>query len=143
MANSLEARVPFLDHELFDACFRLPDDYKLHGTDKKVIFKRVMRGLVPDENIDKKKKGFLAPVNKWLRTDMNDYVRDLLLSDRCLSRGYFSREGMRLILDLHDRGREDYGRHIFCLVLLETWFRVFVDPVPRFPSGGHESRAVV
>jgi asparagine synthase (glutamine-hydrolysing) len=134
MANSLEARVPFLDHELFGECFKLPDKYKLNGTNKKLIFKAAMRGLVPDENIDKKKKGFLAPVNQWLRTDMNDYVHDLLMSDTCLSRGYFTREGMQHVLDLHDSGREDYGRHIFCLVLLETWFRVFIDAEPRRPG---------
>lgn len=127
MANSLEARVPFLDHELVSGCFRLPDDMKIRGTQKKYVFKRALEGLVPRENIYKKKKGFLAPTNEWLRSDMGGYIEDLLMSDRALARGYFSADGIRELLDKHKSGREDFGRHLFCLALLEIWFRVFID----------------
>lgn len=127
MANSLEARVPFLDHELVSECFRLPDSMKMRGAQRKYLLKRAVHGLVPDENIYKKKMGFLSPGGEWLRGSLSDYVNELLLSDRAISRGYFSRDGVRSLIDLNASGREEYGRHIFCLMMLEVWFRVFVD----------------
>ena len=127
MANSLEARSPFLDHELVQFAADVPVDLKLRGMTTKWILKEALRGLVPDEIIRRPKHGFGVPVGRWFRTDLAGYVRETLLSRRALERGYFREDGLRWLLDQHQAGKRDFGHQLWTLLTLEVWHQVFVD----------------
>jgi asparagine synthase (glutamine-hydrolysing) len=89
MANSLEARCPFLDQEFLEFSCAIPTKLKLKGMTTKYILKRALQGIVPQQIIDRKKHGFGVPVGRWFRTSLNGYLHETLLSDVALARGYF------------------------------------------------------
>jgi asparagine synthase (glutamine-hydrolysing) len=74
MAVGLEARVPFLDHELFELAMSVPQDVKTKIGTLKYILKKAVRNVIPDEIIDRKKQGFGVPVNDWCYTKFGEYV---------------------------------------------------------------------
>src|SRR5436853_2542834 len=78
MANSLEARVPLLDHKVVEFAASLPPHLKLKGLTRKYLLKKVGRTLLPPQVIDRKKQGFPIPISAWLRTEARSYVQDLL-----------------------------------------------------------------
>jgi asparagine synthase (glutamine-hydrolysing) len=127
MANSLEARSPFLDQELLEFAARIPSHLKLRGRTTKYILKKAVEGLVPGEIIRRKKHGFGVPVGRWFRTDLKDYAREMLLSSLALRRGYFKEEALRRLIDEHQSGKRDHGHRLWALLTLEMWHRVFID----------------
>lgn len=127
MAHGLEARSPFLDHELAQWAAGLPIDLKLQGTTTKYLLKRAMRGLVPDGIIYRPKHGFGVPVGRWFRSDLSGYVRETLLSSRALDRGYFRPDGLRWLVEQHQTGQRDFGHQLWTLLTLEVWHRIFLD----------------
>ncbi len=127
MAVALEARSPFLDHEFMEFAARLPARLKLDGRKTKVILKRALRGIVPDEVLDRRKMGFNAPVDQWLRGELREMSHDLLLSRRSLERGYFQRTFVERMLREHSQGTRNWHTQIWNLMMLESWHRSFVD----------------
>ncbi len=127
MAVALEARSPFLDHEFMEFAARLPARLKLDGRRTKVILKRALRGIVPDDVLDRRKMGFNAPVDQWLRGELRDMSHDLLLSRRSLARGYFQRAFVERMLREHAQGTRNWHTQIWNLMMLESWHRSFVD----------------
>lgn len=127
MAASVEARCPFLDHELIEFAASLPDAYKLNKTTGKVILRRAMDSRLPQAVLSGPKKGFPLPLKQWFRGTLAQPVRDLLLSDRSLARGYVRPEYVRNMLSAHKSGWEDYSRRIFSLLILELWHRKYID----------------
>ncbi|MBN1562316.1 MAG: asparagine synthase (glutamine-hydrolyzing) [Anaerolineae bacterium] len=128
MAPSLEARAPFLDHKLVELAARIPSNLKLQGSTTKHILKEAAAGLLPDEIIHRKKHGFGVPVGRWFREGLRDYARDMLLDPVALQRGYFREAAVQQLLDDHINGRRNYGQHIWLLLTLEWWHRLFIDP---------------
>src|SRR5204863_1139587 len=90
MANSLEARSPFLDHRLVEFCAALPSSYKLRGRTSKWLLRRLMRDRLPPEVLTRSKMGFGVPVGEWLRGDLRPLLEDTVLSSRATQRGYFN-----------------------------------------------------
>jgi asparagine synthase (glutamine-hydrolysing) len=131
MAHGLEARSPFLDHEFMEFAARLPEDMKLAGGRTKVALKRALRGLVPAEVLNRRKMGFNAPVDRWLRTDLKELSYDLLLSIRARGRGYFQPRFVERMLDEHADGTRNWHTQIWNLMMLESWHRTFVDDAAR------------
>ncbi len=127
MAVSLEARVPLLDHKLIEFVTRIPASLKMRGVETKHIFKRAVRGLVPDEILDRPKQGFGLPIQKWINQELRDYIRDILFSQRARERGYFKQSHIELLYAEHDRGRRDNTGHLWTLFMLELWHRTFAD----------------
>jgi len=127
MANSLEARCPFLDHELLEFSCRIPSELKLKGMTTKYILKRALQGIVPQEIIDRKKHGFGVPVGRWFRTSLKSYVRETLLSPGALQRGYFREPTLRRLIGEHETGKRDHGHRLWGLLTLEIWQRMFID----------------
>jgi asparagine synthase (glutamine-hydrolysing) len=127
MAVSLEARVPLLDHKLIEFVTRIPASLKMKGLETKHIFKRAVRGLVPDEILDRPKQGFGLPIQKWINQELREYIRDILFSQRARERGYFKQSYVELLYDEHDRGRRDNTGHLWTLFMLELWHRTFAD----------------
>ncbi|QPC83593.1 asparagine synthase (glutamine-hydrolyzing) [Phototrophicus methaneseepsis] len=133
MAASLEARAPFMDHELVELAARVPLNLKLNGRNTKYILKEVARGLLPDAIIDRKKHGFGAPLGAWLRQD-SGLVRDVLLSQQARQRGLLSMPAVEKLITEHESGQRDHGYRLWALLTLETWYHLFVDaPQPVMP----------
>lgn len=127
MANSLEARCPFLDHELLEFACTIPSELKLKGMTTKYILKRALQGIVPQEIIRRKKHGFGVPVGRWFRTSLNSYLHETLLSREALARGYFHEATLRRLIAEHESGKRDHGHRLWSLLTLEIWHRMFID----------------
>jgi asparagine synthase (glutamine-hydrolysing) len=126
MANSVELRVPFLDHKVLEFAASLPGHYKVRGLATKYVAKRALRNRVPKEILKRKKAGFPVPYARWLKTDMKDWLRDVLLDGKTMGRGYFKRAGIEHLIsaDLTSGG---YSKELFSLAVLELWHRAFLD----------------
>ena len=127
MANSLEARVPFLDHQLMEFIATIPSSLKLRGTVAKYILKEAFKEFLPEVIFKRRKMGFGVPVSRWFRNELKDYVYEILLDSRTLNRGYFKKEGIERVLNDHIELRYDHSAKIWALLFLEIWFRVFID----------------
>jgi len=127
MANSLEARAPFLDHKVIEFAATLPEKLKMRPFETKSLLKKVAARLVPKEVIYRKKMGFRVPVRNWLRGEMKEFVSDILLSEKCLNRGIVKPEAINTYLEEHLEMRHDHGRQLWTLLMLELWFNRFID----------------
>jgi asparagine synthase (glutamine-hydrolysing) len=127
MAVSLEARSPFLDHRLMEFAASLPAGYKLRRLTTKHLLKRALRGLLPPENLSRSKMGFGVPIGRWMRTDLNDFLRANVLSEKALNRGYFRPKVVRQLVDDHAEGRRDYSSQLWTLLMLELWHQELLD----------------
>lgn len=133
MANSLELRVPLLDHKVLEFAASLPSSFKVHGFATKYILKSVFRRRIPEAILNRKKTGFPVPYARWLRTELKDWMRDLLFDRRTMNRGYFERTSIEsLVSQYESSGR--FSKEIFSLVALELWHRSFLEQRPELSS---------
>jgi asparagine synthase (glutamine-hydrolysing) len=137
MANSLEARVPFLDHELVEEVAKIPFRLKLRGSTAKYILKKAYSDFLPETILKRKKMGFGVPLARWFRKELKEFSREILLDPQTLGRGYFKKEGIERMLDDHTRERYDHSAKIWALLFLEMWFGVFVDKGVNLISTGN------
>jgi asparagine synthase (glutamine-hydrolysing) len=126
MANSVELRVPFLDHKLLEFAARLPRNQKVRGWAMKYLAKRALRGHVPREILSRRKAGFPIPYQFWFRNSLRKWALEILLDGKTLSRGYFKRSAIEQMMK-QDLGDPACSREIFSLVVLELWHRAFID----------------
>lgn len=130
MAKGLEARSPLLDHRLMEFAARLPPHWKLNGQDKKHLFKKVLRTFLPADIVDRPKKGFSVPMDAWLRGELRELMRDLLLGPRLRARGYFQMDTVERMVADHSSGRRSWRQQLWALMMLEMWHRKFIDSRP-------------
>ncbi len=129
MANGLESRSPFLDHKFMEMTAQIPANLKLKGlNNKKYILKKALeKDLVPKEILYRKKMGFGVPIEHWFRNEMKDYIYEILLSNRAISRNLFKKENIKKLLDTHVNTKINHAYRIWALLTLELWFREFFD----------------
>jgi len=127
MAVSLESRVPLLDHKLIEFAATVPSSLKLRGGTSKYLLRRILEKRVPRSIVDAPKHGFTLPVGEWLRGPLAGLTTDLLFDGRLHDRGLFRDKGLRRLWDEHRTGRRDHRHRLWSLVMLELWFREFVD----------------
>jgi len=127
MANSLEARSPFLDHQLMEFVASIPPGLKLRGRKTKYVLKMALNRLLPGKILERKKMGFGVPIAHWFRNQLMDYVYGILLDETATRRGYFCKESIRKLLDAHTRMRQDHSARIWALLNLELWHQMFID----------------
>jgi len=129
MAWSLEARVPFLDHKLVELAMAAPESLKRQ--DFKLILKKIARGLVPDEVIDRPKGYFPMPALKYVRDDFYDMMKSVLLSEPAQKRGVFQADYIEALL-ADPEGEQSFtaikGSKLWHATLLELWLQRHVDP---------------
>jgi asparagine synthase (glutamine-hydrolysing) len=126
MANSIELRVPFLDHRLLEFAARLPRNQKVRGWKMKYLLKKAVAKHVPSEILRRRKLGFPVPYVKWIRHGLKDLVADILFDSKTISRGYFQKEAVNALVQSNARSGR-FAAEIFSLVILELWHRAFVD----------------
>ena len=127
MAVSLEARSPFLDHHVIEFAASLPQHLKLRRLTGKYLLKKVLRKLLPSENLTRRKMGFGVPIGHWFRGKMQPFLREVILSEKALGRGLFKPEAVKQLVDLHVRAERDYSHQLWTLLMLELWFNRFID----------------
>jgi len=126
MANSIELRVPLLDHKLLEFAASLPPEFKVRGRETKRVLKAAFAKVLPPEIIQRKKAGFPVPYEGWLSNGLSGNVADILLSDRATSRNYFQKSEVQRVLAANSQ----YGRlakEVFCLLALELWLQTFAE----------------
>jgi len=126
MANSIELRVPLLDHKVLEFAASLHPRLKLNGASTKYILKKALSKRIPKEIRNRKKTGFPVPYGTWLRSELRDTVSDVLMDSKTISRGYFRRDGIEKLLQANANG-SDYSKEIFSLLSLELWQRIFLE----------------
>ncbi|MBL7197578.1 MAG: asparagine synthase (glutamine-hydrolyzing) [Candidatus Omnitrophica bacterium] len=128
MANSLEARVPFLDHKLVEFAFAIPSDLKLKGLSLKYLLKKSMKGLLTDEVVNRQKHGFGVPIREWFKSDLIRKSTDEFLNDSSVKRrGFFKVEYVKRIVNDHAKGKADNSHKLWLIMILEIWCRRFLD----------------
>jgi asparagine synthase (glutamine-hydrolysing) len=123
MANSLEVRVPLLDHKLMEWLSSLPPDLKLQGGEGKSIFKKALAPYLPDDILYRPKMGFAVPLAAWFRGPLRQRVQDTLLGPTLSETGLFERRTLEDIIARHQSGRRDYSAVIWALLMFEAFQR--------------------
>ena len=131
MTHSLEARMPFLDHQFLEFAARIPAGLKLReNSEGKYILKKAIEPYLPKEVIYREKMGFRVPIESWFRSDLKEFTYDLLLSKSATQRGLFQPQYVQSILDRHQAG-ENSQYCIWNLLMLELWYQMFIDEKSR------------
>lgn len=127
MSIGLELRCPFQDHHLLELAYSLPTAYRHNGRLGKVVLRQACGDLLDRQTTRRPKQGFAVPVGQWFRTDLRDLFHDTVLSDRALGRQLVRPDAIRQLLAENDAGRCDHGQRLWALLMLELWFRRYLD----------------
>ncbi|MGH7111961.1 MAG: XrtA/PEP-CTERM system amidotransferase [Stellaceae bacterium] len=123
MANSLEVRVPLLDHTLVEWAARLPPALKLRGGEGKRVLKSALEPHVPRDNLYRPKQGFAVPLVKWFRGPLRQRVRERLSAPMLGESGLFDRAAILRLLDQHESGQRDHSAPLWTLLMFEAFLR--------------------
>jgi len=128
MANSLEVRVPFLDHELVNFAFQLPGEFKVSKNGRKRIVKDAFRSMLPPELYSRNKMGFEVPLLQWFRSDLKALIVDDLLADDFIEeQNIFNIDTIRdLKKQLFSSNPEDIHAQIWALIVFQTWYKKYM-----------------
>lgn len=128
MAHSLESRLPFMDYRLVEFAFTLPSEYKIGQGMGKVIHRQAMQNIVPDYLINNPVKfGFNTPLSNLFAKEGENSPRSIILSEKCQSRGIFSKQKLIRAFKEQDSGKKNHAYVLYRLLLVELWFRIFID----------------
>ena len=134
MLNSLEVRVPILDHQFVEWVTGLPPEWKLRGSKQKYILRKLAERVgVPREALDRPKQGFALPLVHWMRNELKETLM-ILLEPRALQRGYFEAAGVRKLMNDHLYGGRVFTSRIWRLLMFELWHRNFLEKFTK-PAG--------
>ena len=123
MANSIEARVPFLDHELVELALRLPPRFKLRGWSRKRVLKEAVRDLVPHDVLHRPKRGFGVPLDRWFRTDLRPYLESTLTGSKARLGEHLAPQPVADMVSAHLAGQAGHGHALWTLLTLEVFLR--------------------
>jgi len=127
MAHGLEVRSPFVDHVLLENLARIPMAWKISRFRYKILLKNVMRGILPDEIIDRSKIGFNPPMGIWLKNDLKGLTEDYLSRLSIEKAGFFKYNYIRDLLEMHNSGKRDLSLNIWALLVFMEWHRQYID----------------
>lgn len=126
MAYSLEARVPYLDHELVEFCARIPPSLKMRWLEEKYILRQALGGILPQEILQRRKRGLAAPYQHWLRGRLPDFATELFSRESIRKKGYFNSDFVAHLLAQHRSGRAMYGMHLMSILAVQLWDDLFL-----------------
>jgi asparagine synthase (glutamine-hydrolysing) len=127
MACSLEARVPLLDHRVVEFVAALPPAWKQTGPRPKALLLDAVGESLPPMVWNRAKRGFGIPLDRWFKTELREYLGDLLLGDRARRRGIWDPKGMESLLTAHWKGVWNLSEHLWSFLTLELWYRHYLD----------------
>jgi asparagine synthase (glutamine-hydrolysing) len=133
MAHSLELRVPFIDHELVDLVFPLPDRMKVGMGRSKPLLRRILRSRLPAAHFTSPKRGFVGPTASWLRNELRPLLTDELSASRMNRLGYFDAGRVDSLLKDHFEGRQNREGILWALLCFSTWHRLYLEPMASTP----------
>lgn len=123
MANSLETRVPFLDHRIVELAWKMPLEYKIRNGEGKWLLKQVLFRHLPKELIERPKMGFAIPLDDWLRTSLRDWAEDLLDENTLKAQGYFHSEPIRKMWQQHLSGQYNRQHQLWTILMFQAWLK--------------------
>lgn len=123
MANALEVRSPFLDHELAEFALRLPRSARVRGFRRKRVLKAAVRDLLPPDILNRRKRGFGIPLDRWFRTDLQSYVESMLGTEHARVRAHIDPRPLDGLLLEHRKGTANRGASLWALLTLEVFLR--------------------
>ena len=126
MASGVEVRVPFLDKDLVEFVFNVPDQYKQRGIEGKWILKKALESYLPNDIIYRPKTGFGVPLRKWMRNELREYVGENLSFESIKNRGLFNPKAVRMLIEDNDKGKIDASYTLFSLLCIEIWCRNYI-----------------
>jgi len=126
MAASIEARMPFMDHELAEFVATLPDKFRVRGKTTKWILRQAMKQIVPETILNRPKIGFKVPIDEWFRDPMRDYLYEHLTGPDSLTKEYYQVAVLEKILADHVSGRQNHEKLLWSLLNLEIWHRQYL-----------------
>jgi asparagine synthase (glutamine-hydrolysing) len=130
MAVSLETREPLLDHKLLEYAATIPSSLKLHDGTSKYLLRQLLKRRLPASILARPKQGFAAPIGQWLAGPLQRMGQDLLFDGRLAQRGIVRSSAVKQLWENHRSGRADHKHRLWAVVMLELWFRAFVDGAP-------------
>lgn len=128
MANSLEVRSPFLDRDVVNFAFSIPDEFKIQKGIKKRIVQDTFRKLLPEELYNRPKQGFDVPLLKWFRKELDSFIfQDLLHPDFIAEQGLFNSDAISgLRAQLHSGSPGDAVEHLWTLIVFQHWYKKYI-----------------
>jgi asparagine synthase (glutamine-hydrolysing) len=127
MATSIEARVPFLDHRLVEYSMTIPQEFKIKNGEPKYILKKAVEGIVPNNIIYRKKQGFAAPMNEWLRNEWSTYAENTIRESTLVKQGILQYGFIKQMIESHRRRKIDAGQNIWNLLNLVLWHKYWIE----------------
>ncbi len=127
MAASIECRAPLVDFELLELASRMPSSLKVRGLTMKYLLKKAVAPWLPPAVVERKKRGFGAPVGAWIRNDLKPLIREYLSEEQVRRRGLFHWPAIERMISDHQQQRSDQTDHLFALLTLEMWCRIYLD----------------
>ena len=121
MSNSLETRVPFLDHRVVEYAWSMPFKMKIKNNKGKWALRQILNKYVPSDLIDRPKSGFAIPVGEWLRGPLKEWAEDLIEENKVISQGFLNHKNVRKIWELHVSGSADYTARIWSILMFQSW----------------------
>lgn len=128
MANGLEVRVPFLDHNLVEFALSIPDKYKINASSQKIILRDILKDLLPGELHHRPKHGFEVPLLKWFRKDLKSMIENDLLAEQFIEeQGIFNMPAIRKLKQkLYSGNPGDAHANIWALIVFQSWWRKYL-----------------
>lgn len=121
MYNSLETRVPLLDHRVIEFAWQLPTTLKIRDGVGKWPLREILYKRVPKSMIERPKKGFSVPLASWLRGPLRDWAEHLISYHRLEDEGYFNAAAVRSCWSQHIQGKADYSRKLWSILMFQSW----------------------
>ena len=122
MAYSLEARVPYLDHNFYGWCARLDPGLKVRGDGRKLLLKELAARYLPHDIVDRPKQGFMMPLERWLARELQPDIAAALGPQGLSRRGLIRPKAIARLLGEHGSGRKNHAMRLWVLLILERWF---------------------
>jgi asparagine synthase (glutamine-hydrolysing) len=131
MAHGLEARSPFLDHELVEFLARVPGNMKVQNNQPKYLMRKLAQDYLPAPILQREKQGFMLPIAYWFRTDLYPLVSQTLENSHFVKEGWFKKETIQRLLGEHRSNRHDHHVRLWMLLNLELWHQLYIEGIEQ------------
>jgi asparagine synthase (glutamine-hydrolysing) len=131
MAHGLEARSPFLDHELVEFLAKVPANLKVQNNQPKYLMRKLAAHYLPAPILNREKQGFMLPIAYWFRNDLYPLVSQTLENSHFVKEGLFKKETIQGLLDEHRSKRHDHHVRLWMLLNLELWHQLYIEGIEQ------------